>query len=56
MIPQFELPQAEVAFNLASETAQDGERESSERAMRKQQKEEAERKAKREQPDLFQLA
>jgi hypothetical protein len=37
-IPQFELPNTENAFNLASETAQDGERESAERRMREQQK------------------
>ncbi len=48
-VPQFELPQAEVAFNLASETAMDGEREVSEREKRAQEKAEAKAKDQKEQ-------
>ena len=42
--PQFELPQAEVAFNLAGETAGDGWKRQQEREQRAQVRQESEKR------------
>jgi len=49
MIPQFELPQAETVFNLASEEAQDGEKVTAENTRRAKEKAEAKAKEEKEQ-------
>lgn len=52
-IPQFDLPGQEEAFNLAGETGIDHDRLAADIAQRQREREEAQEREAKEQPQLF---